>query len=193
MHPIFIIGQLRQHPSTYDSAESSPVLREGGAECCVVDASTPKGHLSVWFDPARQYNIAKAVWRYCPTARERIQRWEETYVVHGYTQAQGLLRPKETTRERHIEWANGEIGRHVARFRRLRFEVNPDFTAHNTFTLLGKIDDGTRVLESGCVAPEPNRHEHLDRTTRQYIFRDGELVLTNDYGGSKTPSLTGIP
>lgn len=169
-----------------------------GASCYVVDVDLPKGILSVWFDPARQYSIPLAVWQYRPGSGEehpewRILKFEAVYRVRDYVQTKDLWAPKETSLEWHIQYANGENEERLYRFRRLTFEVDPDFAARNLFTLAGTVEEGAKVRESACAGPDPNTGEHRDLYVREYFWRNGTMVLDKDHGGAKTPLLTGFP
>ena len=162
----------------------------GGEECYVVDADTPFGDFSVWFAPARGYNVAKSVIRMSegdifeknPLEPTRSAYYE--YVVSKFSEIDGNWVPIESN-SHHVSNGLNNNG----------YDYNRTHKRSN-IKLLGPDDDKDAYFVNGDEIPNGARlmgqiGEIRRSGDPEWFWMDGEFVLMTDEPGAKPIQRTG--
>lgn len=144
--------------------------RVGDSMCYVLEGRTTYGYYKVWFDPSRDYNIAKAIHLQGPgdktiSAGYVLQEKERRQTVVEnvrYKKAGGKWFPVEADCERRFKYANGSTARSAYHFKVTEIVLNPDHEALKSF-VPDDIPDGTMAVDA-------------DRTSVEYEWQNGEMV-----------------
>jgi hypothetical protein len=116
--------------------------RVGRSRCYVIDAISKRGRYTLWIDPQRGYNIAKAQVlrgaRDCDSAfgdrwRGKIQSMSASVRDVRFKSIQGVWVPVEADVERRSENTKGSVSHRKTRHKRTDVILNPDHQALGSF------------------------------------------------------------